>query len=365
MGFRALAAGLAVGLGLVLAPLPAGAESADFLGVWAAPPGDGGGIVRVVVAPGTGDRLEVHVYGRCKPQDCDWGRAPARLYADGPQSKTVASIAAEFDTGFAHKRLVMRPSVGHALRIEVETDFKDPSRTSYAVNASFTYAGDWNEAPRVAENLPKPPLPTPVTAVPAAPPPAPVENTPMPAPPAPATEENSSDNGLFGGLIGLGPKMPDGYAPAPGEDCQPYAPSQVRVSNTDSEWRLGDFARTLMKFLHREDAVRGLALLDTYHFDEQCVVAREHMTMVYWKRAGLVPKESLKGELCVALDPAAIKAEEHDGSWSVGSGMAALLDFGDDRAAAERAVSVIRTYRLNRQCFAGPPRTGLQYWLAA
>jgi hypothetical protein len=355
MGFRAWAMGLA----LALAPLPALAESADFLGVWTAPPGDAGGIARVVVVPGTGNRLEVHLYGRCKPQDCDWGRAEARLYADGPDSKAVASIATEFDTGFAHKRLVMRPSVGHALRIEIETDFKDSSRASYAVNGAFAYVGDWNEAPRVAEILPKP---APVMAAPVAPP---VENAQVPAPPAPATEERASSNGLFGGLIGIGPKMPDGYTPAPGEDCQPYAPGQVRVSNTDSEWRLGDFARMLMKFLHRDDAVRGLALLNTYHFDEQCVVAREHMTMVYWKRAGLVPKESLKGELCVAVDPSAITAEDHDGSWSVGTGMAALLDFGDDKAAAERAVSVIRTYRLNRQCFAGPPRTGLQYWLAA
>jgi hypothetical protein len=353
MGLRVWAAALA----LALLPLPALAESADFLGVWTATPGDAGGISRVVVSPGTGNRLEVHLYGRCKPQDCDWGRAPARLYAEGPDSKAIASIAAEFDTGFAHKQLVMRPSVGHALRIEIETDFKDPAHLSYAINGAFAYAGDWNEAPRVAEAAPAP--------KPAAPPsPPPVENAPVPASPAPEEKPASDSGGLLGGFIGLGPKVPEGYAPAPGEDCQPFAPSQVRVSNGDNAWRLGDFSHTLMSFLHHEDAVRGQTLLSVYHFDEQCFVTRESRTMIYWKRAGLVPKESLKGELCVAVDSAAIKAEEHGGSWTVGSSHAVLLDFGGDRAAAERAVSVIRTYRLNRQCFAGPPHSGLQYWLA-
>ncbi|HWD29184.1 MAG TPA: hypothetical protein VG387_18565 [Rhizomicrobium sp.] len=339
MRFQAWTAGLV----LALTPL---ADSADFLGAWTAPPGDAGGISRVVVAPGTGNRLEVHLFGRCQPRDCDWGRTPARLYAEGPDSAVVASIAAEFDTGFAHKRLVMRPAVGHALHIEVETDFKDATKPSYAINGAFGFAGDWNEAPRVAENAPSPTPPV-----------------PTPAPPAPPDAKPSGE-GVFGGLVGLGPRVPDGYASAPGEDCQPFAPGQVRVSNTNSGWRLGDFARTLVTFLRRDDAVRGQALLGVYHFDEQCVVGREHMTMVYWKRAGLVPKESLKGELCAAVDPAAIAAEERDGSWTVGTGRTALLDFGDDRADAERAVSVIRTYRLARQCFAGPPHGGLQYWLA-
>lgn len=86
--------------------------------------------------------------------------------------------------------------------------------------------------------------------------------------------------------------------------------------------------------------------------------------MLYWKRAGLVPKESVRGEVCIGLDPAAVKAARNESGWSVMSGMAALLDFGDDRAAAERAASIVRTYKLNRQCFAGPPKSGLQYWLS-
>ena len=352
MGLRAWMLGLA----LAFAPLPALADTADFLGVWTPPPDDASQTSRVVVSPGTGDRLQVHLFGRCRPQACDWGTAPARLDFDGPDRKVLGLIVAEFDTVYGHERLAMRPAVGHALRIEIEFDFKDDGLSakdnvlsSFVTTGAFAYAGNWNEGPRVAANA----APSSVSA-------SPGENKPVAVP----YDEKSSDAGFLGGLIGLGPKVPDGYAPAPGEDCQPFAPTQVRVSNTNGEWRLGDFSRTLSSFLHREDAARGLALLNHYHFDEQCFVTHESKTMLYWKRAGVVPKESLKGELCVAVDPTAIKAEEHDGTWSVGTGMAALLDFGDDKAAAERAVSVIRTYHLAKQCFAGPPRTGLQYWLA-
>ncbi len=46
------------------------------------------------------------------------------------------------------------------------------------------------------------------------------------------------------------------------------------------------------------------------------------------------------------------------------NGGATLLDYGDDQASAERAVSVIQTYRLNRQCFFARPASQAQYWLS-
>ncbi|HEY0105310.1 MAG TPA: hypothetical protein VGB91_04445, partial [Rhizomicrobium sp.] len=166
-------------------------------------------------------------------------------------------------------------------------------------------------------------------------------------------------------FLGLGPTKPRGYAPAAGEDCTPFNPEQTRVANTDGTWRLGDFAHHLANFqADRENALRAMALIGYYHFDEECFVTRETPAMLYWKRAGLIPKEGRPGEACIPIDPAAVKAEIRDGEWSVVAGFAILLDFGDDKTAAEHAVSVIRTYKLNRQCFAGPVTTALQYWLS-
>ena len=353
----------------VLLAVPAGpalAASSDFLGIWTATAPDASGVARLVVIPGTGDKLNIHVYGRCAPRECDWGLHPARLYSIGPDVKEIASIAADFDTGTAHKRMTLRPSVGRALRIEVQTDFPEASgRTNYATSSALEYTGAWNEAPRVAE-APAALVTAPAVAPPSSPAaPAAVaaaEPVPVETPPPPT---RPSDDSWFGGsgFIGIGPRLPAGYQPAEGEDCTPFNPGQVRAAYTDGTWRLGDFSHRLASFgPSQENALRALAVLNVYHFDEECFVTREAPAMLYWKRAGLIPKESVGG--CIGLDPAAAKAAKNEGGWSVVSGMGALLDFGDDQQAAERAASIIRTYKLNRQCFAGPPGKGLQYWLS-
>ena len=105
MRFRALAAGLF----LAISAGPALAESADFLGTWTADQPDAGGIARIVIAPGTGASLDIHVYGRCQPRECDWGVHPARLYSAGPDTKEISSIAVEFATATAHKRMTLHP----------------------------------------------------------------------------------------------------------------------------------------------------------------------------------------------------------------------------------------------------------------
>jgi len=360
---------LAAGFLLILASGAARADVTDFEGIWADPAADGSGISRIVVTPGTGSRLNIRVFGRCVPKECDWGGGPARLYADGPQGREITLAAFDIDAGFARKRLTLRQAVGHTLRFEMQTDFAD-GRQGYVTTGAVNYIGTWDEAPRVAETPPPaaPPPPSttgaapPVAAIAAAPPPPPPEAAPVPSDSAPSAEAPSAG---WLGDVGLGPAQPHGYRAAAGEDCTPFDPGQTRAANTDGNWRVGDFSHHLVNFgSSRAHAQRALAVIGFYHFDEICYVTRESPTMLYWKRAGAVPKESAPGEVCIAIDPAAIKAETHDGAWSVMSGLTALLEYGGDQKAAEQAASVIKTYRLNRQCFAGPPGTGMQYWLA-
>ncbi|MEJ0040778.1 MAG: hypothetical protein WDM81_00490 [Rhizomicrobium sp.] len=239
MRFRAFALVLLLGW----AAQPASAAGSDFLGVWTAATPDASGLARIVIAPGSGDRLDIHVYGRCQPRDCDWGAHPARLYSIGPDSQETASIAADFDTGTAHKRMTLRLSVGRALRAEVQTDFPD-GRINYATSTPLEFSGAWNEAPHVAA-----PAPSPVPPSPPAPPVAMAAAEPQPVetPPPPT---RTSDDSWFGGssVIGIGPRLPAGYEPPAGEDCTPFNPTQVRASNTDGTWRLGDFSHRLANF---------------------------------------------------------------------------------------------------------------------
>ncbi|MEJ1967834.1 MAG: hypothetical protein WDN03_04230 [Rhizomicrobium sp.] len=347
----------------MLAGSPAAAKVADFYGVWTNPAVDASGIARLVVTPGDGQRVDIHLYGRCQPRECDWGRQPARAYSENPASSDVQSIAADFDTGFARKRVILRLAVGGGLRFAVETEFTDKSaRNDYASGGGLTYASDWNMAPRVAAAVPVPtqtPAPQPAAPVPV---PDVAAPTPVPVPPP-----SSSNDGWFGSSapVGIGPRLPEGYEPAPGEDCRPFDPNQTRAAAVDGSWRLGDFSRRLVDFQSdRAAAQTAQIVVGAYHFDEQCFVKGANTTAMYWKRAGAVPKNDMKGQDCVAFDLPVVKVAAEGESWRVVAGAAVLADFGDDRLAADRLLSVIRTYRLNRQCFFSPSHARAQYWLS-
>lgn len=344
-------------VGLLLSTVPAAAQIAEFYGAWSNQQADASGIVRIVVTPGDGQRMSIHLFGRCQPRDCDWGVQPARGYTDDPGSQDIHSIAADFDAGGMRKRIVLRIAVGHALRFEVQTDFADGSpRSNYATSGVFAYAGDWNTAARVASVMP-PPV---ASATANTPPSAMASEAAAPVPvEIPEGTAASSSGPSF---LGIGPAVASGYIPAAGEDCRPFNPDQVRVGYVDGQWRLGDFANRLLTFGPQQQAARvAMSILAYYHFDEQCFVDRA--TMIYWKRAGQVPKPSMRGEDCTALDPAHVQVESDGDTWRVVSGGATLLEY-DGQADAQRAASVIQTYKLNRQCFFARDASKAQYWLA-
>jgi hypothetical protein len=355
MRFRIFARASALGAliaSLAVLAQPAFADASDFFGIWVNGSADNSGIVRVIVQPGDGAKITIHLFGRCGDKECDWGTQPAQAYASDPAANDVRSIAADFNTGYGHKRLTITTAVGHALRFDVQTDFSDGSaRSNYATSGNVAYAGDWSSAPQVA----------------AAPPPAAAPESGAPAPVASAAPPSPPSSGWFGGssFVGLGPAVPQGYVPAAGEDCRPFDPAQVRVGVVNGDWQLASFSRHLLSFGSHQLAARVAAIvLGFYHFDEQCVVTDTKAIMVYWKRAGQLPRADMPGQDCVALNPANAKAERDDDDWHVAADGTTLLDFGDDKDGAERAVSVIHTYKLNRQCFFARPDSRAQYWLS-
>lgn len=60
-----------------------------------------------------------------------------------------------------------------------------------------------------------------------------------------------------------------------------------------------------------------------------------------------------------------VQAVNVNGRWKVTQGSMWLLDFGANQAEAQRAVEVIRRYRLNQQCFVGRPDPSMQYYLSS
>ena len=311
--------------------------ASSFLGGWTGSDRDASGIARIEVTPAGATHVRIHLFGRCETGVCDWGTQVAHNHSTDPGSDDVRSISADFNTGFAQKRITLRPGPGGGLRFDVATEFTDNSgRHDYETSGSLALAATANPPPAATASGNG----EPVAAAPGA-----------PAVGAPAVGAAASSEPLAqsGGLT---------------EDCAVINPEDLFVAPSDRGYKVSDYNHTILDFgANKLAAVKAERVLRYYHIDEQCFVVRPHPKMYYWRVTGQVPRAAMPGEDCTAVNPAKVRAAQTGNTWKVLNGDNALLDYGDDRAAAEQAVSVIRTYRLSRQCFVARPDATMQYWL--
>ena len=137
---------------------PASATLAELLGDWKNVDAKTRNIVRLEIA-NIGEATEVHAWGACVPNPCDWGAVNATPYApnvSAPLPADAQYLQAEFVTGFSVVTLVIGPSPapGGELRTIALRRFTDDSRRSaYAFADAFMkfgLAGDsesWKERP--------------------------------------------------------------------------------------------------------------------------------------------------------------------------------------------------------------------------
>jgi hypothetical protein len=70
-------------------------------------------------------------------------------------------------------------------------------------------------------------------------------------------------------------------------------------------------------------------------------------------------------EDCITFDPNKVEAKLVNGNWTVVQGSMLMVNFGaKGQANCKKAVSVIKYYKMNSQCFVGRPNPPFQYWLS-
>lgn len=67
---------------------------------------------------------------------------------------------------------------------------------------------------------------------------------------------------------------------------------------------------------------------------------------------------------CVTFDPATTKVRQSQGNWAVVDGPRTLFSFGAEKVEAEKALAIIKHYKMDRSCFVGHPRPSFHYMLA-
>lgn len=165
------------------------------------------------------------------------------------------------------------------------------------------------------------------------------------------------------------PQVAPAHPPArpathPGEDCVNVDPDDVETANTAGDWKVVEDDATLLDFgPNAEGAKRAVDVIQHYHFTKQCFVKRPGASMMYWRNGVAIPPGNMAGQDCIGLNPSTTAALYLDGRWKVMDGKNWLLDYGQDRGAADQAVNIIHSYGLNRECFVLRPHVTMQYWL--
>src|SRR5690242_12878974 len=102
------------------------ADIGDFIGAWTNADPNTAGITRVVIKHAGPHQVSVHVFGRCHPNDCDWGTVQGHAYTEGAGSPEVKSIVAQFNSGFATDQIILHKAPG-GLRMDLFVAFNDGS----------------------------------------------------------------------------------------------------------------------------------------------------------------------------------------------------------------------------------------------
>jgi hypothetical protein len=66
---------------------------------------------------------------------------------------------------------------------------------------------------------------------------------------------------------------------------------------------------------------------------------------------------------CIPFDWRDVRVRNVSGSWKLVERGNWMLDFGNNSVGANTARSIIRRYRMTKQCFVGRPNASMQYWL--
>ena len=304
----------------LLAGVPAQAGALDFAGHWENAARDASGISHVAISPAGGNRLTVRVYGDCHPIECDWGMVSGQSYTADPRSSDVTAISTVFNTGFARKQIIFRRDSAGGLEFQMLTDFSDRSGRQNFEMIGHLHHTAW--AGPVGQSWERP---------------------------------MSQGTGWGGGARSGAPVQPL-------EECSSFNPAAAHTVQQGTFWKVMAGSQMLVGARNDErEASRALEVIRHYRFDRQCHAG----VTAYWKRGDAIPAERMGGSDCIAFNPTTVHATHMGQDWKIVDGTQWIADFGSEKARAEQALALIRTDRLDRECFVAPRNNpAMTYWLA-
>lgn len=303
----------------LLSAAPVHAGALDFAGNWENASRDASGVSHVAISPAGGNHLSVRIYGDCHPIECDWGMVAAQSYSSDPHSGEVTSISVVFNTGFARKQIIFRKDPSGGIDFQMLTDFTDRSeRRNFEMRGRLRHTA-W--AGPVGQNWDRP----------------------------------------LAQRTGWGGGAHSEASPPPREECSSFDPLTAQAVQQGAFWKVTAGDRTLVGARADErDALRALEVIRHYRFNRQCHAG----AAVFWKRGDTIPGGRMGGADCIAFNPTTAHIAHIGQAWKIVDGVQWIADLGADKESADQTLSLIRTYRLDLECFVARPNPAMVYWLS-
>ena len=250
-----------------------------------------------------GNLVTIRAWGKCHPQDCDWGRVTAHAYAPNVSSNLQAkarALSAIFRKSFSLTLMVIHPQQQtklqrrtKRLQAEIMTHFTDNSgRTDY--NAVYIF-------------------------------------------------EKTTD-------------------PIPDEDCVSFNPNTTSLARILGRWKIVDGNHWLFDFgKNKTEAKRALDIIKYYGMNQSCFVGRPDPSFQYMLVSGRAPIGRMPGEDSVSFNPNTTTVRNIKGRWKIVDGNHWLFDFGKKESEAREALAIIKRYGFRYSCFVGRPGPSFQY----
>ena len=120
---------MALTIGFFMMGTAVAADINQYKGKWINTDKNTRGITKIVFAGDGGGKMNVHVWGKCSPQDCDWGWKPCNSCYDG-------HLSARYQNSI--KNLTINLISRGKLKVKVHTRFTDNSGRSEREN-TYTF----------------------------------------------------------------------------------------------------------------------------------------------------------------------------------------------------------------------------------
>jgi hypothetical protein len=119
------------------------AQIGELVGEWKNVNTNTPALTKLVITDSQND-ASIHVWGRCHPEDCDWGTALGYLYGRTVRDSLATAahaISAFYRTNFSETVVIVHLISPGRLQVETMTRFTDSSgRTSYSQVDTFSRA---------------------------------------------------------------------------------------------------------------------------------------------------------------------------------------------------------------------------------